>query len=248
MPEVKLVSVSQASDLGYRALTDLAEAATGLRYRVIGGHMVGLLLHLFPTQEAALRGTADADAGVEIPVAAGLDLHRGLMERGYQGIEGNRYRNGEKFVDLLVPEEGHEAAPLIGERRFDAVPGLHLVLNSEALDVNATAYLTDGDEISFHVPVPNVECAVVLKTLVRRKRLVPKDLTDLASLLEVAFAYRDSIPWSLNSPNLKGARRDTVVELNRLVEQLDKRQGQFEAAGIRPERVAALVRSLVGAS
>lgn len=38
-----MFAASNAADLGLRALADLAEAAEGHDYRVVGGHMVHIL-------------------------------------------------------------------------------------------------------------------------------------------------------------------------------------------------------------
>jgi len=62
---IHVISTSRAADLGYMALADVADAAQVRDYRIIGGHMVQLLLHAYPTPEAVERTTADADAGIE---------------------------------------------------------------------------------------------------------------------------------------------------------------------------------------
>ena len=64
---VNLISTSKASDNGYRALADLAAAATGMDYRIIGGHMVQILIHAFPTPKAVLRGTSRSTPELEHP-------------------------------------------------------------------------------------------------------------------------------------------------------------------------------------
>lgn len=62
--QVHAISISDA--LGYRAQQAVAQAvAGGGDYRIIGGHMVRMLLHVYPTANAVLRSTADADAALE---------------------------------------------------------------------------------------------------------------------------------------------------------------------------------------
>lgn len=73
--QIAVVSTTVAANQGYRALADVADIAQGTNYRVIGGHMVQLLLHVYPTSNAHARLTADADAGVEQQVAAAGNLH-----------------------------------------------------------------------------------------------------------------------------------------------------------------------------
>lgn len=91
MAEVHLLAASNAADRGLRALADLAAAAHGSNYRVIGGHMVHLLGRVYPTAEQSARVTADADAGMDPVVAAGADLHEALVRRGYRRVRGNHY-------------------------------------------------------------------------------------------------------------------------------------------------------------
>jgi len=67
--EVHISAASNAADRGLRALADLAAAAHGSNYRVIGGHMVHILGRVYPTTEQVARVTADADAGMD-PVVA----------------------------------------------------------------------------------------------------------------------------------------------------------------------------------
>ncbi|TQC42629.1 hypothetical protein EEB14_47715 [Rhodococcus sp. WS4] len=105
---VRIDAASSAADLGLRALADLAAAATGHNYRIIGGHMVQILCHAYPTEGTVARVTADADAGMDAVVAGGADLHANLLARGYERVRGNHYEapSGEDTplaVDLLVP-------------------------------------------------------------------------------------------------------------------------------------------------
>ncbi|MDR6438529.1 hypothetical protein J2790_003694 [Paenarthrobacter nicotinovorans] len=84
MSIINVISMSNASDLGYLALADVAAAGidTGT-YRIVGGHMVQLLIHVYPTPEATERSTADADAGIKQATAVGQNLHAHLVAQGY---------------------------------------------------------------------------------------------------------------------------------------------------------------------
>lgn len=247
---VNLISTSKASDNGYRALADLAAAAAGLHYRIIGGHMVQILIHAFPTPNALLRGTSDADAGVGAPVAAGPELGERLADRGYRSTSGNHYElaNGEDTlsVDLLVPNASVDDLDLLGGRKFDSAPGLDLAMNSTPIAVDVHAHLRDTSTLQFQVLVPNVECAVVMKTLVRRNRLVSKDITDLASLLEIAFEHRGKIPWDLDvESRMIGLRLDTARELHAMVSRIENGADIVAGSGINSSRFAALIREQV---
>ncbi|MFJ5954818.1 hypothetical protein ACIQC5_02550 [Paenarthrobacter sp. NPDC092416] len=88
MKTINVISTSNAANLGYLALADVADAATGLdlgEYRIVGGHMVQLLLHVYPTEAATQRSTADADAGIQRATAAGQALHERLLDQGGRG-------------------------------------------------------------------------------------------------------------------------------------------------------------------
>jgi hypothetical protein len=84
-----------------RALHDVATVAGGVEYRVIGGHMVRLLRHIYNVPGIP-RITSDADTGISVDVASTGDLHDRLVALGYQAERGNRYERGEQAVDLLV--------------------------------------------------------------------------------------------------------------------------------------------------
>lgn len=52
MTAINVISMSNAADLGYRALADVAAASEGIPladYRIVGGHMVQMLMQVYPT-------------------------------------------------------------------------------------------------------------------------------------------------------------------------------------------------------
>ena len=254
MAEVHILATSNAADLGYGALADLAAAAAGLEYRVVGGHMVQLLLHVFPTPGAHARFTADADAGIDRATAARAELHHRLMDRGYSPESGNRYtkptgEDGQQMaVDVLVPY-GEVGDPVIlGERGFDAVPGLSLALAATPIVVTADVQLHNGEQLLLTVPVPGVEAALIMKALAWNARTAPKDLTDICSLLEITHAHRQSLgSWRLDDPTASGTRYDAAVALHRMVELVDRGQLTPAASPVKPARLAALIRQYVSA-
>lgn len=123
------VSTSNAEDAAYRALRDVAEATDDIEdARIVGGHMVGLLVTAFPTALAIIRRTADADAAVSTQVAASGALHSAFIGAGYEPTTGNRYESEDgRAIDVLVPSDNRFRQVELGGRGFDAVPGLRLV-------------------------------------------------------------------------------------------------------------------------
>lgn len=251
MHEIAVSSHSNAADAGYMALKDLAEAAQGVNYRVIGGHMVQMLARAFPAPDAIERFTMDADAGIENPVAAGLDLHERLLERGYSAVRGNHYRLGTHElaprIDLLVPGEAGEGQSEHGGRGFDVAPGLRLALAADPVVISVQALLSTGSRHRFTVLVPTVEAAVVMKTLVRQRRIIDRDIADLYSLLEVAHAHRGAgFPWKLAGDTAhRGSRLDTARVLYQLVNAIERGQPVTGNSGVVGFRLAALIRGLV---
>lgn len=257
MPDASVINVlstSNAADRGFRALADLAVASEHLddgAYRVIGGHMVQLLQHAYPVPNWPLRGTADADAGMEQQtlVAAGPVLRRNIEDLGYRLSAGNRYTRevaGDTLdIDILVPSFGtsHQTVEIAGFG-IDGVPGLSLAINAPAVIVQAHVTLTSGDPIQFRVPVPGVESAVVLKALAWNARSAPKDVADLATLFEIVHRHREDLTsWRLDEANVTGTRRDAAIALSRLTERVDR--GHYDAAfppSASPARFSALIR------
>lgn len=250
--DVHIVATSNAADLGLRALADLAAAAEGIECRVVGGHMVHILCQVYPTPDATARTTADADAGIDAVVAANDDLHERLLQRGYTAVAGNRYEapSGDTdplAVDLLIPSSSsrlQESVPH-GGRAFDAIPGLSLALAAEPLQVTVHAMLHHGDPLTFSIPVPDVEPAVVLKALAWNSRQAPKDVADLCSLLAIVHAHQlHKDRWKLTTAK-SGTRLDTARALHSLVSMIDRGQS-IEGLTMPGPRLAALIRAYVG--
>ena len=254
MKTIKVISMSNAADLGYLALADVAAAADGIDYRIVGGHMVQLLIHAYPTPNAFERSTVDADAGINRPEAAGQELHRQLLARGYEPESGNHYARtspaGEKIeVDLLVPGTVPTRTEQIGGRGFDAIPGLDFALNAAAMQVDATVLLFGGGDLEFSVPVPDAEAALILKALAWKSRFSPKDLVDILSLLEIIHEHKAALSgWGYGDPAKagRGTRRDAAAALQLIVQQASAGRVKLPA-GLNPARLAALIRAHVPA-
>lgn len=235
-----IVSTSNASDLGFLALSDLASAAARTDYRVVGGHMVALLGYAFPTPGATIRATTDADAGIARLAAAGGELHTALQLHGYQPVFGNQYvksvGEGDLSIDVLVPRTTSDGTVILGGRGFDPIPGLSLALAIDPIQIETRVTLRGGAVREFVVPVPTVESAVVLKVLAWDKRMADKDLADIAALLDIAATFRAEIDWQLDQTPLRGERLDCARAAQRLL-RLHRKL---------PARTRALLQSFIG--
>lgn len=256
MAALTIISRSQAADLGYKAVADLVAAAgpdlSG--YRIIGGHMVQLLIHAYPADGTIERATADADAGIERVLAAGQGLHESLLQRGYEPSKGNHYvrsdDTGELHVDLLVPHGTVGEPEIIEGRGFDAVPGLSLALSAAPLNIEAEVHLSDGGGLEFSAPIPDAEPALVMKALAwsarRGTSKQTSDLTDIVSLMEIIQVHKDTLTaWGYGQERLaqRGQRLDAARALYDLVGLIS--QGRIaRGSGIQsPARLAALISS-----
>ncbi|KQR80329.1 hypothetical protein ASF98_18720 [Arthrobacter sp. Leaf337] len=263
MTAINVISMSNAADLGYRALADVAAASEGIPvtdYRIVGGHMVQMLIHAYPTPGATERSTADADAGIREAVAAGQNLHNQLLERGYETTNGNHYiRTNEDGalieVDLLIPHHGI-GRPMrrpteVNGRGFDAIPGLGFALNATPLLVDVKVLLRgDKEDLVFTVPVPDVEAALILKSLAWKSRTADKDLADISSLLEIVQLHKDSLTnWGYSDERLaaKGQRLDAARVLHQLVDLSGRGRIKPLNGLSSPARLAALIREHIPA-
>lgn len=87
-------AASNADSLGYMGQQAVAQAVDGdTPYRIIGGHMVRLLLHVYPTSNATLRSTIDADAAVDDIEIVG-DIVDGLCAQDFSQTGGKRPEEG----------------------------------------------------------------------------------------------------------------------------------------------------------
>ncbi|WP_313888755.1 hypothetical protein [Mycolicibacterium sp. CBMA 226] len=230
-----LACTAAADDHGMRALRDVATAAGDVDYRVIGGHMVRLLRHIYD-QPGAPRVTSDADTGIEADISVAGSLHEQLTGLGYELEAGNRYARGELAIDLLVPTLAKPGVREVGGRAFDSTPGLRMALASPPIQVSVSARLTDGDTVDFCVPVPDVEAAFVLKVLARTVRSEQRDVTDIGTLLEIVQSAPVFLatPWRMNDPKVVGSG-----------ERMDAARVAARMAVAPPTVVPARVRALL---
>ncbi|MDJ0363434.1 hypothetical protein [Rhodococcus sp. H29-C3] len=85
-----MISTSAADDRAYRALANICGLAATVEHRIIGGHMVRLLLLAYPTGRATERSNADADIGIDIALAGSGHLHHALTTAGYEATSNRR--------------------------------------------------------------------------------------------------------------------------------------------------------------
>ena len=258
MKTINVMSMSNAANLGYRALADVAEAAVGLdqdEYRIVGGHMVQLLLRVYPTEAAMQRTTADADAGIKQATAAGQALHERLLDQGYEEAKGNHYIRRDKDqqteIDLLVPRSGTSKTEILNGRRFDAIPGLGFALNSKSyLTVDVTVHLYAGGDLRFTVPVPDVEAALILKALAWKSRKADKDLADISTLMEIVHEHKDALTkWEYTDVRLagRGDRKHAAAVLHEIVALANARRIQPFRGLQSPAKLSLLIRQHIPA-
>jgi hypothetical protein len=92
-PAQVISSASWAQDAGYHALADIAVMAASLdvEYRIVGGHMVSLLVQAHAATAAPARETADADLAAPFQVLGDPRLVPALVAHGYVQRAGNRF-------------------------------------------------------------------------------------------------------------------------------------------------------------
>lgn len=199
---VSVTSTSRASNAGYLTLADLSAIAAELDidYRIIGGHMVTLLVAAYGvTDQVPMRETADADFAALPAVIADPRLPVALTGYGYlPQSAANRFVRGhadargplELVVDILAPSYLGTLVPnqRHGDLVVDEVPGLPFALSRPSVVVDLQVRLTSGDDLAMRLALPDLPSALCLKALAYRGRFAAKDATDLWRLLNAGYA------------------------------------------------------------
>lgn len=226
-------STSTADALGYRgqhAISQTASARGIENYRIIGGHMVRLLLLAYPAERAIPRSTVDADAGLG-GVELVVPLVDQLQDDGYTKESGNTYTkeldDGEIIsIDILVPSDrpqpGLRPVTVPGVGQVDSLSAMSLVMASEPLRLTVHAHLSADEVLEYDVKVPGLDMALLLKAAGWKNRRSPKDIADIATLLEIREAHPE-LPWTLDARPLRGRRRDAAQALHELENFLGRR-------------------------
>lgn len=255
---VSLVSTSRAADAGFLTLADLAQITTtlDLDYRIVGGHMVTLLVALHgASAQVPLRETADADFAALPTVIADPRLPVALIEHGYRSREAanrftrdldDQYGQLSLVIDILAPSYRGGLVPnqRHGDLVVDEVPGLVLALHRPAELLDVRVQLTNGEDLSLRLALPDVTSALCLKALAYRGRFAPKDAVDLWRLIHAAYAA-----------GLRVADWPVSVTGRQAAEVLHRFFGAPAAAGLKQmsasaadrTRMQALVRQVVPA-
>lgn len=241
---------SRADALGYLGQKAVSDAAgAGKNYRIIGGHMVRLLLHVYPTPNASPRSTLDSDAALDDVQVVG-ELSEALHGQNFEKRGGNVFcralsADEEIEINLLLARAdggaGLKKVRVDGVGEVDTLRELHLIMNMPAVVLDVSADLDDMGVIRYRTMIPDVEAAVMLKAHSWQQRRSPKDLVDLKSLLEIRHEHPD-IAWRLNEENLVGVRKDTARILHDLAGRLRQRnQLMFDHGEIDRVRMDALI-------
>lgn len=194
---VEMRATDRAEEAGLLALLDLSEAIDDWeRYRVIGGHMVGM--HLALADLPVHRGTKEADLAAPTnvlgdPTGAPSWL---LHSLGYYKVDGSRIartsESGTVAIDLIGPSNtsGARHNRPAGMFSVDEFPAIRFCLLRPPLLVTVRALSTEGAHMGEGtIAVPDAAAAIVLKARSGR----PSDHEDAWGLVEAAAAQQVSL-------------------------------------------------------
>lgn len=198
---------SVADDVGFVALSDLGRVVEGDNYRIIGGHMVMMLVARWALGPDLYRQTQDTDLGVPPTAVASPVIIDRLTALGYERRAGNRFARPmsdvpvrligadaskpEAVVDILVPSY---TSRLRQNRRFGdhlvttEVPGLASALQNPAIEMSLELHRLNGDRLDVDVSVADEVSGLVLKAHATTVRSKATDVVDIWRCLEVCLA------------------------------------------------------------
>lgn len=266
---------SVAEDLGFVALADVStalESAPPNTYRLVGGHMVSLLVHRWDFGQELLRDTADADLGIT-PLLTGDEglLLGGLRALGY-ARDGSRLRRDVHDVGVSIPEalaRGTTPAALIdlllpayttrarneatrGDVTTTEIRGLAEALKRTATVLELDLVRLNDSKLRAKIALPDEADALVIKAFAWDSRHDEKDAQDIWRCAEVAFAASVS-PDRFATGDARDARailqRDFSSDASTGADALAKfaRLSSIERDR-RHTRVAALLDVVLGSS
>lgn len=248
-----MVAMSNADELGYLGQQAVAEAvAPGGDYRIVGGHMVRLLLAVHATPTATPRSTVDADTALSDVEVVG-PLVDGLIAQDFVKAGGNVFRkqaDGQNLIEVnlllsrIDHSQGLRRRMVQGVGQVDTLPELSWAMDRDPMILDVTAVLRAGNTIEYRTRVPDLEAAVVLKAHAWKARRMHtgKDLADLSTLLEIRDAHPD-LRWTLGDPELRSFRRDSARILHELASTVTRRSAAYKVpAQLDRRRIAALIQ------
>jgi hypothetical protein len=224
-------AVSNADALGYLGQHAVSRAmGESSDYLLIGGQMVRLLLHAYPTPKARHRSTVDADSAV-----GGVELigqvSQLLQSDGFRKVSGNAFLKDladerQVEINVLMPRtdstQGIRPRHVEGVGNVDTLPELDFALNSSPITMDVAAHLMDGSVLTYRILVPSLETGTILKAHSWQSRRAENDLADLSTLLEIREEHPE-LPWHLAEPSLRGRRLDTARFLHELAAQITRK-------------------------
>lgn len=229
------ISDSWATDMGYRALADVADitASHQLEHRIVGGLAVSLLVAAHQVVDVPDRATGDADVAAGIEVLRQPELVEGLRSKGYEAEDGSRWvrpltpverkeyasattESAELdalrlIVDFMTESLTGKHTPNIaaGELSVDGFPGISIALAHPPVTVVVSARLTTGAELTLDLKLPSPHSLLAVKLLAWGGRGTRKDVLDIWRLLGTCrIAGVEPANWWT-----KGAQGDALKHL-----------------------------------
>ena len=202
--EIVLPATSVADDLGFVALADMAAAAAGREYRLIGGHMLTMLIARWQLGAELYRETLDTDLGIPPTVAADPAVVDNLLALGYEQTAGDRFerkmsvfaqatpdREATATIDVLVPSYTSRARQ--NRRHGDRLVvtealGLATALRRPAIGMSVVMHRLDGEILEAELLVPDEVSALTVKAFATTVRRKATDVVDVWRCLEIANA------------------------------------------------------------
>jgi hypothetical protein len=192
---VPFVSGSREQDGAFVSLAHAAQLCASVRHwLVVGGHMVNLHI-VHSGLDLPLRPTHDADIAVRLRTIRQGDLLTRLVALGYRNpVYSNRFdREADGLatsIDLLVGSYLTTHQPnMDGDMiNIDGMPAVNEALARDPIHLDVVADLTDGSRLEAAVRIPDVVCAIAMKSFAVAERSNPHDAQDLGHLVEVADA------------------------------------------------------------
>jgi len=208
-----LAAASVTDDLGFVAMADVSSALAELdevESRLIGGHMVTLLVQRWGLGRELYRETQDTDLGIPPIAVRDGRLIQLLKDRDYIRTSGNTYAKKvddipvavegaderSASIDLLVPaytSRARDNVEVSADLTTTEVPGLAEALMRQGVTVSPELLRLNGNTITAELTLPDESSAVVLKALAWQQRAASKDAVDLWRTLEVAAVAGVSI-------------------------------------------------------